>query len=191
AKRMGRDGIENLPEIQGGPDGPAHLAHGAHVLERVLQRHPALLELEGPLANAILQGSGQLLQLGEGLSPVVHRYLQRPRHAVEGGGQLPDLVPRLHGDLLLELARRNLLGLLGQLLDGLRDAPREAVDDDGTDREERHGDTAPELRERPHLLLDARERYTHPHASVDLLALRLRTDASAHEHSIWGPRLDC
>jgi len=68
-KRMSRDGIENLPEIQGRADGPAHFAHGAHVLERALERHPPLLELEGALANAILESPVQLLQLGERLGP--------------------------------------------------------------------------------------------------------------------------
>jgi len=88
--------------------GPAHFAHGAHVLERALQRHPPLLELEGALANAILESAVQLLQLGERLGPVGHRDLQRPRHAIESGGQLADLVSRLHGNLLLEMAVRDL-----------------------------------------------------------------------------------
>src|SRR5438132_12510028 len=124
-KRMSRDGIENLPEIQGRADGPAHFAHGAHVLERALQRYPPLLELEGALANSILERPVQLLQLGERLGSVVHRDLQRPRHAIEGGGQLAELVSRLLGDRLLEMAVRDLLRLLGELLDRLCDASRE------------------------------------------------------------------
>ncbi len=169
SERMGRDGVEDSREIERRADGPAHISHRANFLERAFQRHTPLLELNGPPADAVLQGAVQLLQLAQSLGPVVHGHLQRPRHLVEGSRELPDLVSRLDCDLLLQMPRGDLLRLLRQLLHRLRDAPGETVDGQGADDEEGHGDTAPELCQSAHLLLDARQRKPQPDPSDDLL----------------------
>jgi len=155
-------------------EGPAHLSQGAHLLEGPLKLDAPLLQLGRSLADAILQRPVQLLQLGQRPLPLVDADLQRSGHPVEGGGELADLVARLYRDLLLQTACRDLLGLLGQPLDGVRDAAREPVDEERADDQERQGDAAPQLRQFPRLPLDARQREPEPHGADDPPAGRRR-----------------
>ena len=105
---------------------------------------------------------------------------------VEGSGKRADLVPRPHGDLLLQLAGGDLLRLLGELLDGLRDAEREPVENGRTHDEKRHGNAAPEGCEAAHLRLDARERQPDGRSPDDLLArfFALGPDSGSEENLV-------
>jgi hypothetical protein len=93
------------------------------VAARRLELSTLGLQFGRPLADAIFQRPVQLLELGQRPLPVVDADLQRAGHPVEGGGELTDLVARLYRDLLFQGAGGDLLGLLGELLDGIGDSP--------------------------------------------------------------------
>src|SRR5215831_3057571 len=141
--------------------------------KRALERHTPFLELNRPLSNAIFECPVQLPQLGKGALFVVHAASQRFCHVVERGGKRADLILRPHGDLLVQLAGRNHLRLLSQLLDGIRDAEREPIENGSTHDEKHGGDPTPESCETTHLRLDARERQPDGRSPDDFLACQL------------------
>ena len=112
-------GVEQLEKALGG---------GVH------QLHVELRRVDHDRVGEGAQGAlGGLLRLQDFLRGALAIGAQTGRHLVEGGGELADLIARLHRHMLVEVPLAELLCRLGQALHRAHDGTRQQPGDDRRD----------------------------------------------------------